>query len=116
MTSYQVTGTATNNTFTGGMIKVYVLDNASVGTPATGSSTTAFDCSVTTTVTGSYVFGGANNQTAGTAFSAAAGTTNSLGEHDWLLVLQGPGVTPVPLPASPANRPVTVPFFAGRGR
>ena len=44
-------------------------------------------------------------------------TANSVGEHDWLLVLQGPAavtVPPVPLGASPLNRPVTVPFFAGR--
>ncbi len=52
--------------------------------------------------------------TIGATYTQSA--ANSLGEHDWLLVLQGPGVTPVPLPASPANRPVTVPFFAGRGR
>jgi hypothetical protein len=76
VTSYTVTGTATNNTFTGGLLKVYVLDNAVLaGTPATGSSTTAFNCSVTTTQAGSFVCGTSLNLDASTAFSASAGTT-----------------------------------------
>ena len=76
MTSYTVTATATNNTFTGGLLKVYVLDNATLaGTPATANSVTAYNCSITTTQTGSYVFGTANNETASTAFTASGGTT-----------------------------------------
>lgn len=76
MTSYTVTGTATNNTFTGGILKVFVLNGATLaGSPAVGSSTAAYNCSVSTTQDGSYVFGTANNQIASTAFTASSGTT-----------------------------------------
>lgn len=75
MTSYTVTATATNNTFTGGILKVYVINGANLaGSPATGNSTTAYNCSVTTT-SGSFVYGTANNQTGSTAFTASSGTT-----------------------------------------
>lgn len=78
MTSYTVTGTATNNTFTGGMLKVYVLDNASIaGTPAVGSSTTAYNCSVTPSQNNSFFYGIAANEIASTAFTAEANTTIS---------------------------------------
>ena len=76
MTSYTVTGSTTNNTFGGGLLKVYVLDNAALaGTPAVGSSTSAYNCSVSTTQDGSYVFGGVNNETASTSFTASSGCT-----------------------------------------
>ena len=76
MTSYTVTGTTTNNTFTGGLLKVYVLTGAQLaGTPAVASSGTAYNVSITTSVTGSFVYGTANNETASTAFSASASTT-----------------------------------------
>ena len=76
MTSYTVTATATNNTFGGGLLKVQVLTNAALaGSPATGSSSTAYNCSVTTTQAGSFVFGVADNQTASTTFVASAGCT-----------------------------------------
>jgi hypothetical protein len=79
VTSYTVTGTATNNTFTGGLLKVYVLDGAQLaGSPATASSppqTAAYNCSITTTTTGSFVYGIANNETASTTFAASSGTT-----------------------------------------
>lgn len=78
MTSYTVTGTATNNTFTGGLLKVYVLDAAALaGSPAVGSSTAAYNCSVSTTADGSYVFGIANNQIAPTSFTAESNCTIS---------------------------------------
>ena len=78
MTAYTVTGTTTNNTFGGGILKVYVLDNAALaGTPATGSSTTAYNCAVTPTATGSLIFGGANNESATAAFTAEGNTTIS---------------------------------------
>ena len=79
MTSYTVTGTATNNSFGGGLLKVYVLDGAQLaGSPATASSppqTAAYNCSITTTTTGSFVYGIANNETASTTFAASSGTT-----------------------------------------
>jgi hypothetical protein len=75
VTSYTVTATATNNTFTGGLLRVYVLDNATLAAPAVGSSTTAYNCSVTTTADGSYVIGIANNQSASTAFVAEGNCT-----------------------------------------
>jgi hypothetical protein len=81
VTSYTVTGTATNNTFTGGYLRVEVLTGAQVaGTPATGTSTAAYNCSVTTTQAGSYVLGGSNNETASTAFTAEANCT-LFGDH-----------------------------------
>ena len=76
MTSYTVTATATNNTFGGGLLQVEVLDNAALaGTPAVGSSSTAFNCSVTTTVAGSFVFGALANEAASTTFAASSGCT-----------------------------------------
>jgi hypothetical protein len=76
VTSYTVTATATNNTFTGGLLRVYVLDNAALaGTPATATSTTAYNCSITTTTAGSFVYGTANNESASTSFTASASTT-----------------------------------------
>ena len=77
MTAYTVTGSTTNNTFTGGLFKVYVLDNAALGAPAVGSSTTAYNCSVTTTATGSFVYGALDNQVASTTFAAEGNTTIS---------------------------------------
>ena len=76
MASYTVTGTTTNNVYTGGLFQVMVLDNAAVaGSPATGSSTTAYNCSVSTTADGSYVFGIACNLNAETAFTPEGNCT-----------------------------------------
>ena len=76
MASYTVTATATNNTFDGGLLQVEVLDNAAVAaSPATGSSTTAYNCSVSTTTDGSYVFGVAYNASAQTTFTAESNCT-----------------------------------------
>ena len=76
MTAYTVTGTTTNNTFGGGLLQVQVLDNAALaGTPATATSATAYNCSITTTVTGSMVFGSVSNLSANATFTAESGTT-----------------------------------------
>ena len=76
MTAYTVTATATNNSFGGGLLQVDVLDNAALaGTPAVGSSSTAFNCSVTTTAAGSFVFGALANEAAATTFVASSGCT-----------------------------------------
>ena len=76
MTAYTVTGTTTNNVYTGGLFQVVVLDNAAVaGSPAVGSSTTAYNCSVSTTADGSYVFGIASNLNAETAYTAEGNCT-----------------------------------------
>jgi hypothetical protein len=76
VTSYTVTGSTTNNTFGGGLLQVQVLDNAALAaTPATATSTSAYNCSITTTVTGSMVFGAVSNLTANATFTAESGTT-----------------------------------------
>ena len=76
MTSYTVTGTATNNTFGGGLLQVEVLTGATLaGTPATVTASAAYNGSITTTQTGSYVLGALSNLVASTSFTASAGCT-----------------------------------------
>ena len=76
MTSYTVTGSATNNAYGGCFLRVYVLTGAATpSSPATASSSAAYNVSITTTVTGSYVVGGINNDTTAVAFTAESGTT-----------------------------------------
>jgi hypothetical protein len=76
VTSYTVTGSTTNNGFGGCFLKVYVLTGAATpSSPANASSSAAYNVSITTTTTGSYVVGGINNNTATGTFTASAGTT-----------------------------------------
>ena len=76
MTSYTVTGSTTNNTFGGELLQVEVLTGATLaGTPATATSTTAYNVSISTTQDGCYVIGGICNDSDGGAFTASAGCT-----------------------------------------
>ena len=76
MTSYTVSAAITFNSFGGGQLYVLVLNNATMAvTPATGTSTTAYNCSVTTTADGSIVVGALSNYSAPTAFTAESNTT-----------------------------------------
>ena len=76
MTAYTVTATQSVNTSAGMQLYVAVLTNASLaGTPATGTSTTAYDCSVTTTQVGSIVAGAIASLNSSSALTALANTT-----------------------------------------
>ncbi len=76
MTSYTVTAAITNNTFGGGQLYVLVLDNATMAvTPATGTSSAAYNCPVTTSVAGSRVVGAVSNLSAETTFTNEANST-----------------------------------------
>lgn len=76
MTSYTVTGSTTNNTFGGLYLQVQVLNNAALaGTPATATSGTAYNCSITTTQANSFVFGALNQNATETTFVASSGCT-----------------------------------------
>lgn len=75
MTSYTVTATQGTNATAGMHLLVLVLDNAQMaGTPAVGSSVSAYNCSVTTTQAGSIVVG-AIAQGAASAFTAESNST-----------------------------------------
>jgi hypothetical protein len=74
--AFTVTATQSVNTGPGMLLQVYALDFAALaGTPATGTSTTAYSCSVTTTTAGSMVLGAICNLNNNGAFTATANST-----------------------------------------
>ncbi len=76
MTAYTVTATQSVNPSGGMLLLCQVVNNGTMaGTPATGTSTTAYNCSVTTTQAGSYVFGAIANLNNDGAFTAEGNTT-----------------------------------------
>ena len=71
MATFTVTATQSANPAGGMALQVLALDNAALaGTPATATSTTAYNTSLTTTQAGSFVYGCAANGGNATAFTA----------------------------------------------
>lgn len=71
MATYTVTATQSTNAAGGMALQVLALDNAVLaGTPATATSTTAYNALLTTTQAGSFVYGCAANGGAATGFTA----------------------------------------------